>query len=45
MGFKFRICCVEDGARVGIRYDLLDKKVISISVGNDDGLRSQEGCF
>lgn len=35
---------VEEGQRVGTRYDLLDEKVISISVGNDDGLMSQEGC-
>ena len=34
----------ENGQRVPIRYDLLNKKVISISIGNDDGLMSQEGC-
>ena len=34
----------QNGQRVGTRYDFLDKKVISISVGNDDGLMSQEGC-
>ena len=33
-----------NGQRVGTRYDLLDKKVTSISVGNEDGLMSQEGC-
>lgn len=35
---------IEDGQRVGTRYDLLDKKVTSISIGNEDGLMSQEGC-
>lgn len=35
---------IEDGQRVGTRYDLKDDVVISISVGNDDGLMSQEGC-
>ena len=35
---------VQEGQRVGTRYDLLNEKVISISIGNDDSLMSQEGC-
>lgn len=35
---------IEDGQRMGTRYDLKNDAVISISVGNDDGLMAQEGC-
>ncbi|WP_201555306.1 DUF1131 family protein [Psychrobacter sp. 72-O-c] len=35
---------VEEGQRVGTRYDLNPDVVINISIGNEDGLMSQEGC-
>ncbi|SNT70193.1 DUF1131 family protein [Psychrobacter sp. LV10R520-6] len=35
---------VEEGQRVGTRYDLNHDVVINISIGNEDGLMSQEGC-